>query len=135
MPQSRASSSYGYNTLYSFGKAHDGQQLKEGLTDVNGTLYGTTYSGGKHGDGTVFSISATGLEKVLYSFRGNIKLTALTLVRARSISKGFLYGTTEYGGIPSYGGCNAGTVSKISTTGAEKVVYRFFGYDRHDSLQ
>ncbi|MGB7049503.1 MAG: hypothetical protein WBD57_14355, partial [Candidatus Cybelea sp.] len=41
MPQSRASSSYGYNTLYSFGMAYDVQQPKAGLIDLNGTLYGT----------------------------------------------------------------------------------------------
>jgi hypothetical protein len=28
-----------------------------GLTHVNGTLYGTTYLGGAHGDGTVFAIT------------------------------------------------------------------------------
>jgi uncharacterized repeat protein (TIGR03803 family) len=50
------------------------------------------------------------------------------------VSKGFLYGTTEYGGIPSYGGCNAGTVFRVSTRGKEKVVYRFFGYYCHDHV-
>ena len=70
MQQSRASSGYGYNVLYSFGKPHDGQEPKAALTEVNGVLYGTTYGGGK-GDGTVFSISTTGTEKVLYRFRGN----------------------------------------------------------------
>ncbi len=57
MPLGRASSSYGYNTLYSFGKPHDGQQPKAGLIDLNGTLYGTTYGGGKSGGGTAFSVS------------------------------------------------------------------------------
>jgi hypothetical protein len=31
LQQSRASSSYGYNTLYSFGKPHDAQEPKAGL--------------------------------------------------------------------------------------------------------
>src|ERR1700722_16026860 len=62
-PQSRASSSY--TTLHSFGKrSSDGQQPKAGLTDVDGTLYGTTYAGGSiacsGGCGTVFKISSSG---------------------------------------------------------------------------
>ena len=48
--------------------------------------------------------------------------------------KGVLYGTTEYGGIPSSGGCNAGTVFRISTLGAEKILYRFYGYYCHDHV-
>ena len=95
-------------------------------------LYGTTYKGGTDGDGTVFSVSTTGTEKVLYNFRGN-KDGANPSASLIAVN-GLLYGTTEYGGIPSYGGCNAGTVFTISTTGAEKVLYYGFcyGYYCHD---
>jgi uncharacterized repeat protein (TIGR03803 family) len=36
--------------------------------DVDGTFYGTTNAGGQYTVGTVFSISATGTEKMLHSF-------------------------------------------------------------------
>ena len=54
----------------------DGELPEAGLTDVNGTLYGTTIAGGGsdcsngYGCGTVFSITTNGTEKVLYSFGG-----------------------------------------------------------------
>jgi uncharacterized repeat protein (TIGR03803 family) len=43
--------------LHSFGHSHDGSTPLAGLIDVNGTLYGTTSAGGKHGDGTVFALT------------------------------------------------------------------------------
>ena len=124
MPLGRASSSYGYNTLYSFGKTHDGQQPKAGLIDLNGTLYGTTYGGGKYGAGTVFSTSTSGSEKVLYSFNTYSKDNDGANPSASLIAvKGLLYGTTEYGGREAY----YGTVFRISTAGKEKVLHRFLG--------
>ena len=129
MPQSRASSSYGYNTLYSFGKAHDGQQPKAGLIDLNGTLYGTTYGGGKYVAGTVFSISTTGSEKVLYSFNTYNKHNDGAYPSASLIAvKGVLYGTTEHGG----GLADDGTVFKVSTAGKETVLHSFLGYYYHE---
>jgi uncharacterized repeat protein (TIGR03803 family) len=115
----QAPASTGYKSLYSFGKHHDGQQPKAGLIDVNGMLYGTTYGGGAHGDGTIFRMSTDGSEKVLYSFQGgndgaNPSASLLAV-------KGVLYGTTEYGG-----GVDAvGTVFKVRTSGREKVLHNF----------
>jgi uncharacterized repeat protein (TIGR03803 family) len=58
--------------LHSFkGGGKDGAQPVGGLNAVKHTLYGTTQSGGTHGDGTVFSITPTGTEKVLHSFNGS----------------------------------------------------------------
>jgi uncharacterized repeat protein (TIGR03803 family) len=124
MPQSRASSSYGYNTLYSFGTSYDGQQPKAGLIDLNGVLYGTTYGGGTYGAGTVFSMTTTGTEKVLHNFQGGRDGAnpSASLVAV----KGLLYGTTEYGGLTA--DPSNGTVFRVSTTGSEKVLYRFYGY-------
>jgi uncharacterized repeat protein (TIGR03803 family) len=124
MPQGRASSSYGYKMLYSFGKAHDGQQPKGGLIDLNGALYGTTYGGGRYGAGTVFSMSTTGSEKVLHNFQGG-KDGANPSASLVSV-KDLLYGTTEYGGLTA--DPSNGTVFRVSTTGSEKVLYRFYGY-------
>lgn len=43
--------------VHSFGASGDGQIPIAGLTNVNGTLYGTTYLGGANNDGTVFAIT------------------------------------------------------------------------------
>jgi uncharacterized repeat protein (TIGR03803 family) len=44
--------------LYSFGgSAGDGEDPESGVIDINGTLYGTTFSGGGYGGGTVYSIT------------------------------------------------------------------------------
>ena len=42
--------------LYRFAGGADGYQPDAALIDVNGTLYGTTYYGGK-GWGTIFALS------------------------------------------------------------------------------
>ena len=113
--------------LHSFGEGSDGS-VPGGLIDVEDTLYGTTAFGGDSGCstgcGTVYSISTTGVEKVLYRFAGGSDGdTPNDLVNV----KGTLYGTTYYGGGPGCSGYGCGTVYRISTTGAEKVLYRFAG--------
>jgi uncharacterized repeat protein (TIGR03803 family) len=133
----QAPASTRYKSLYSFVKrSSDGQEPKASLIDVNGVFYGTTYAGGVYDDGTVFSMSATGTEKVLYSFQGDNGSANDGANPSASLlaMKGLLYGTTEYGGIPSDGGCNAGTVFRISTLGTEKILYRFYGYNCHDHV-
>jgi len=109
---------------YSFMGGNDGGLPYAGLTNVNGTLYGTTeYGGGtgcfSSGCGTVFSISRSGTEKVLYAFQsgsdGSAPMAGLINV------KGTLYGTTANGG----GGGGGGTVFSITTGGTEKVLYAF----------
>jgi uncharacterized repeat protein (TIGR03803 family) len=117
--------------LHSF-SGSDGAYPQGGLTDVNGTLYGTTSDGGAHGSacgstpcGTVFSITKSGKETVLHSFSGPdgaYPWAGLTNVN------GTLYGTTVDGGAGgsncSYaGGC--GTVFSITTSGKEMVLHNF----------
>jgi uncharacterized repeat protein (TIGR03803 family) len=113
------------SVLYSFGSVHaDGNNPVAALIDVKGTLYGTTAYGGANcgtlGCGTVFNITPSGKEKVLYSFKGGNdgSLPAEALIDV----KGTLYGTTQMGGK-----ANAGTVFKITTSGKESVVYTFQG--------
>jgi uncharacterized repeat protein (TIGR03803 family) len=123
-----------YKVVYSFGVAPDGASPRASVIDVGGTLYGTTVFGGPYicissvyGCGTVFSITAGGTEKVLYSFGkdpdGSAPEAGLINV------SGILYGTTEYGG-SHY--CheleaNCGTVFTITTAGTEKVLHSFRG--------
>jgi uncharacterized repeat protein (TIGR03803 family) len=95
--------------LHSFGTGPgDGESPWANLIDVNGTLYGTTFSGGANGTGTVYSITTNGTEQVLHSFGssssdGRMPLASLTDVN------GTLYGTTYLGGAH-----NDGTVFTIT---------------------
>lgn len=87
--------------LYRFTGGSDGALPFAGLTNVNGTLYGTTSSGGTSGLGTVFSITKSGTESVVYSFAGDpdgsLPYSGLTNVN------GVLYGTTNQGGTSNNG--------------------------------
>lgn len=128
---------YGYGTvfritlsgrekvLYSFGpSSSDGAFPEAGLIDLGGTLYGTTYNGGTHGDGTVFSVTLSGTEKVLHSFGGYFygRDGALPTASLTKV-KGMLYGTTVSGGANSAN--EGGTVFSVTTTGVEKVLHSF----------
>lgn len=126
VPQAASGSSY--TSLHSFGVGSDGRMPRAGLIDVRGALYGTTYRGGARDTGTIFKISTSGTEKVVYSFRG--KRDGANPSASLIYLSGVFYGTTEYG--PNDGGCNAGTVFSVSTTGAERVLHRFYGYYCHD---
>jgi uncharacterized repeat protein (TIGR03803 family) len=119
-----------FETLHNFtGSPDDGAEPAAPLLDVGGTLYGTTAYGGSNNEGTVYTIDATGKEKVLYSFKGGSD-GALPFSSLIDVN-GTLYGTTLRGGgnqlgcSPSYAGC--GTAYSISTTGNEKVLYAFGG--------
>ena len=106
--------------IHSFLSGTDGEFPVANLTDVKGTLYGTTEFGGSSGEGTVFSVDpATGAEAVIYSFGSGTDGAGPT---ADLIDvKGTLYGTTDDGGANG-----DGTVFSLDpTTGAETVVYSF----------
>ncbi|MGA8098847.1 MAG: choice-of-anchor tandem repeat GloVer-containing protein [Candidatus Cybelea sp.] len=113
--------------LHSFGGSPDGALPIAGLINIKGTLYGTTSGGGtgcssSGGCGTVFSISTSGAEKVLYSFAGgtdgSYPNAGLTEVN------GTMYGTTSPD-ICCSSGTGWGTVYRVSTTGEEKVLHHF----------
>jgi uncharacterized repeat protein (TIGR03803 family) len=88
--------------LYSFkGYPTDGADPYAGLTDLNGVLYGTTKIGGKSGNGTVFEVSMSGKERLLYSFKG-IPDGAQPYAGLVAVD-GKLYGTTEQGGANAFG--------------------------------
>jgi uncharacterized repeat protein (TIGR03803 family) len=131
---SRVSQPNPYASLFSFRAEPDGQHPTARLIPFNGALYGTTSAGGRRcfglGCGTVFKITASGVETVLYRFRGLPNdgaepLDQLTLVGQKS------YGTTYHGGArcgthkSSSSGC--GTVFEIGASGTVRVLYRFKG--------
>lgn len=112
-----------FRVLHDFGYGSDGVSA-DSLINVGGTLYGTTYYGGLYGAGTFFSITTSGSEKVLYSFTDG---SAGGFPNGRLIDMdGTLYGTTSGGG-DGGGGYGYGTVYRISTRGAEKVLHSFAG--------
>jgi uncharacterized repeat protein (TIGR03803 family) len=92
-----------YQTLYSFTNGKDGGQSSAPLAiATDGKLYGTTYSGGAHSYGTVFSLTppATGktpwTESVLYSFTG--AADGANPAAGLLLKSGSLYGTATFGG-------------------------------------
>jgi uncharacterized repeat protein (TIGR03803 family) len=112
--------------LHSFGSGSDGADPYAGLIDVNGTLYGTTDLGGEAQPlcGTVFSMSTTGTEHILHSFR-NTPDDGCNPFGTLIELNGTLYGTTCCGGT-TYGPGREGTVFSVSAaTGAERVLHNF----------
>ncbi len=114
------------DVLYSFKGAPDGQRPYAGLINVKGTLYGTTHLGGANcspsgGCGTVFAITASGTETVLYSFKGGSgdgEYPYAGLINVKST----LYGTTIEGGA-----AGVGTVFSTTPSGTETVLHSFGG--------
>ena len=103
-------------------KNSDSSAPEAGLVlGLNGNLYGTTSQGGADGEGTVFMISPTGKESILYSFKGSTDGACPEgpLLIGRN---GNFYGTTISGGAD-----DDGTVFRITPTGKESILYNFEG--------
>jgi uncharacterized repeat protein (TIGR03803 family) len=124
-----------YTIVYRFKSGTDGQEPLAGLLHLDGELYGTTSRGGTgvcvHGHyadpgcGTVYEVSASGVEHVLYDFQDGLdgSYPAANLIAVG----GTLYGTTYTGGGRNADGgqTNYGTVFSMTTAGAETILYRF----------
>jgi uncharacterized repeat protein (TIGR03803 family) len=105
--------------IHRFKVGGDGQVPFEGLIALKGVLYGTTAEGGtgcsaSRGCGTIFKVTTSGIEQILYSFKGG---TDGVYPRAGLLAlRGTLYGTTTEGGGYSCGlssSLSCGTVFKI----------------------
>ncbi len=123
--------------LHSFRGVSEGMMNGDGANplatlvfDAQGNLYGTTLAGGddlngiscqdlSYGCGTVFKLSPSGHETVLYRFtgtNGDGEFAASNLVFD---TQGNLYGTT------AYGGSGYGIAFRLDTSGHETVIYSF----------
>lgn len=132
---SESGTSYQESVLHSFDGGHDGLNPTDGLLmDNTGALYGTTFFGGRTGNGTVYRLLPARrgyAERVLYSFKGAPDGYGPngSLIRDRT---GTFYGTTLNGGTGcGSGGC--GTAFALRPSGSayvETVLYNFHGgYD------
>lgn len=110
--------------LYSFTGGSDGFGPQAGLVQgSDGNLYGDTWGGGPSLFGTVFKITTNGTLTTLHSLLFGIDGSGpeATLVQGKD---GNFYGTASSGGTNG-----AGTVFKISTTGAFTSLCSFTGGD------
>jgi len=112
------------SVIYSFGAGVDGgNPAAKLLSDGSGTFYSTTYNNGAHGWGTVFNVTSSGSEHVIYAFTGGDDgrnpATGVTADAA-----GNLYGTTYFGGT-----ADKGVVFRIASDGTESVLHSFTGGD------
>jgi uncharacterized repeat protein (TIGR03803 family) len=117
-----------FKVLHTFTGSPDGMQPTS-LLEMNGTLYGTTSSGGHYGFGTIFKVNSQGKESVLYSFTGGQDgANPIALVPD---DKGNVYGVAQNGGnsgcsiIYPFTGC--GVIFKVSSNSKLTVLYRFSG--------
>jgi uncharacterized repeat protein (TIGR03803 family) len=125
----RRSASGNERVLHSFQGSPDGETPQGQLIELNGVLYGTTYAGGSKSKnctsysacGTVFSITTSGDEQVIYGFE-NTPDGAFPSGGALVAVNGALYGTTSDGGAGYHTG---GAVFSVSTSGEESIIYSF----------
>ncbi len=114
-----------FDLLHLFSGAPDGAFPEAGVILGGGKLYGTTDSGGgtcqPSGCGTVYQVSSTGQESVLYSFAGGPADGAGPVGSLFRDAGGNLFGTTGNGGIQSV----FGTAFELNTSGAESFLYLF----------
>ncbi len=92
------------------------------LLASNGDFYGVTNQGGCFAGGTAFRISGAGKYGQIHVFQGNNGTTDGANPTGGLIegNDGYLYGTTTFGGANG-----AGTIYRMSLSGAVKVLYAF----------
>jgi uncharacterized repeat protein (TIGR03803 family) len=115
-------------TIYNFcsqggTKCTDGQWPFAGpIQAMDGDFYGTTWSGGANGEGTIFKTTRSGNLTILHSFgqtEGHGPYAGLV-----QATNGSIYGTTSYGGDNGIG-----TVFKITLSGELATLHSFCRQD------
>jgi uncharacterized repeat protein (TIGR03803 family) len=120
--------------LHTFGSGKDGgEAFGVPVLDGAGNIYGTTHDGGAHKGGTVYEVSpklqgkkVKWTERVLYSFKNNLKDGGGPWAGVALDAAGNIYGTTVAGGKYTYG-----TVFKLAPVGTnghkETTLWNFDG--------
>jgi uncharacterized repeat protein (TIGR03803 family) len=116
-------------TLYTFcslSNCADGDGPAGLVQAVNGIFYGTTFTGGTDGYGTVFKLSAAGRLTTLYNFCSQTECTdgGFPVAGMVQATDGNFYGTTSSGGTG-----DDGTVFEITAEGELSTLHRFDGTD------
>ncbi len=113
-------------TLYNFcaqPNCSDGGLPQGGLLQArNGNFYGTTTQGGTAGLGTIFEMSPTGQQRVLYSVcsLANCADGYLPIASLIQATNGEFYGTMSHGGAQG-----VGTVFELTPAGVLNTLYNF----------
>ncbi|HEX3664974.1 MAG TPA: choice-of-anchor tandem repeat GloVer-containing protein [Rhizomicrobium sp.] len=111
------------SVLHAFTGGDDGSNPYFGVLtfDDSGNVVGTTILGGENDEGTVFKVSPSGTESIMYSFdptdSGHNPEYGLI-----SDAAGNFYGATPDGGVNG-----AGVVFSLSPNGSQTVLYSFSG--------
>lgn len=133
-----------YTVLYSFG-SYTGDGATPGgalLQATDGNFYGTTVSGGANSCfgvpnscGTLFKLTPSGVETLLYSFGASSADGALPQGALVQAADGNIYGTTTAGGANPCRGYTyqCGTVFKLTPAGVLTVLHTF-GAELADGL-
>jgi uncharacterized repeat protein (TIGR03803 family) len=122
------------NTVYSFcSEAQCADGLAPYTTPLiegsDGSLYGTTSSGGTHGNGTIFKFSLSGTLTTIYSFcsQSNCADGSIPFGGVVQGLDGNFYGTTKAGGAnrSACGTNGCGTVFRVTPSGTLTTLYSF----------
>jgi uncharacterized repeat protein (TIGR03803 family) len=113
------------------GAGTTGANSQSNVINVNGTFYGTTYTGGQYGVGTLFSWRPGSPITVLHHFQGGTADGAQPHAGVIYV-KGALFGTTAFGGSGPASSCayfgSCGTVFKYDLySSTYSVLYNFQG--------
>ncbi len=112
-----------YSNVYSFtGLADGGNPSAKLAVGTDGTLYGSSSTGGANHQGGVFGLRVTGVVTNLYSFTGGTDGGSPSAPMVLG-TDGLFYSTTSKHG--SSNGNSAGTVFKIASNGVISSLYAF----------
>jgi uncharacterized repeat protein (TIGR03803 family) len=106
-----------YSTLYTFHGSPDASAPGCLIRDAQGTLFGTSGTGGHRNKGTLFKLASDGTETILYSFTNDPPIDAFAMD-----SDGNFFGA-------SIGGAklNNGVIFEISSLGTQTILHKFTG--------
>jgi len=108
-------------TVLGFGYASSGAFPPAALVfGTKGNLYGTTSNGGPFNGGTLFEVTPSGKERILYGFACNRTDACIPNQGLTPDAEGNLYGTSYAGG--AY---NGGTLFKATPSGTVTILYSF----------
>jgi uncharacterized repeat protein (TIGR03803 family) len=112
--------------LHVFGDPSEGGEPSPLIQASDGNFYGNNNGGGAFSNGTIFRVTSGGVVQVLHSFDDYGSDGADPLGPLIQASDGFLYGTTEAGGLPVGDGTHiAGVVYRMDFEGNMGVLHSF----------